>query len=210
MTRAPGPPRRFPGGHLLAMRRDPLAFLTRLSREYGDVVRFRLGPVELHLLNRPDFIRDLLVTDAAAFHKGRGLERAKRLLGEGLLTSEDPVHLRQRRMIQPAFHHERIAGYGAVMVEHAERLAHRWQDGETRDVSLEMSRLTLAIVGRTLFDADVESEADEIGDGPDGGGHALRSDRDAAVLSRSSTASRCPPTGASQRRRRASTRRSPA
>ncbi len=164
MTRAPGPPRRFPGGHLLAMRRDPLAFLTRLSREYGDVARFRLGPVELHLLNRPDFIRDLLVTDAAAFHKGRGLERAKRLLGEGLLTSEDPVHLRQRRMIQPAFHHERIAGYGEVMVEHAERLAHRWQDGETRDVSLEMSRLTLSIVGRTLFDADVESEADEIGE----------------------------------------------
>jgi cytochrome P450 len=146
------------------MRRDPLAYLTKLAREYGDVVRFRLGPVELHLLNRPDWIRDLLVTHAAAFRKGRGLERAKRLLGEGLLTSEDPVHLRQRRMMQPAFHQERIAGYGAVMVEHAERLSSRWQDGETRDVSLEMTRLTLAIVGRTLFDSDVESEADEIGE----------------------------------------------
>ena len=99
------------------MRRDPLAFLTRLSREYGDVVRFRLGPVELHLLNRPDFIRDLLVTDAATFHKGRGLERAKRLLGEGLLTSEDPVHLRQRRMIQPAFHRSRINEYAKAMIE---------------------------------------------------------------------------------------------
>ena len=164
MTRAPGPPRRFPGAHLLAMRRDPLAFLTRIAREYGDVVRFRLGPVELHLLNRPEFIRDLLVTDAASFHKGRGLERAKRLLGEGLLTSEDPVHLQRRRMIQPAFHHDRIASYGAVMVEDAERLANRWRDGETRDVSLEMTRLTMAIVGRTLFDADVESEADEIGE----------------------------------------------
>jgi cytochrome P450 len=163
MTRAPGPPRRFPGSHLLAMRSDPLAFLTRIAREYGDVVRFRLGPVDIYLLNRPEFIRDLLVTDAAAFHKGRGLERAKRLLGEGLLTSEDPVHLRHRRMMQPAFHQERIAGYGAVMVELGERLASRWQDGETRDVSLEMTRLTLAIVGRTLFDADVESESDEIG-----------------------------------------------
>jgi cytochrome P450 len=147
----------------MAMRRDPLAFLTRIAREYGDVVRFRLGPVDIYLLNRPEFIRDLLVTDAAAFHKGRGLERAKRLLGEGLLTSEDPVHLRHRRMMQPAFHQERIAGYGAVMVELGERLASRWQDGETRDVSLEMTRLTLAIVGRTLFDADVESESDEIG-----------------------------------------------
>ena len=163
MTRAPGPPRRFPGSHLLAMRRDPLAFLTRIARKHGDVVRFRLGPVDIHLLNRPEFIRDLLVTDAAAFHKGRGLERAKRLLGEGLLTSEDPTHLRHRRMMQPAFHPERIGGYGAVMVELGERLASRWRDGETRDVALEMTRLTLAIVGRTLFDADVESESDEIG-----------------------------------------------
>jgi cytochrome P450 len=164
MSRAPGPPRRFPGGHLLAMRRDPLAFLTMIAREYGDVVRFRLGPVELHLLNRPDFIRDLLVTHAASFHKGRGLERAKRLLGEGLLTSEDPVHLRRRRMIQPVFHHERIAMYGEAMVENAERHGDRWREGEVRDISLEMSRLTLAIVGRTLFDTDVESEADEIGE----------------------------------------------
>ena len=164
MTRAPGPPRRFPGGHLLAMRRDPLAFLTKLAREYGDIARFRLGPVEIHLLNRPDFIRDLLVTHAASFHKGRGLERAKRLLGEGLLTSEDPVHRRRRRMIQPFFHHDRVASYGDVMVEHAERVAERWTDGQELDMAREMSRLTLAIVGRTLFDTDVESEADEIGE----------------------------------------------
>ena len=78
------------------MRRDPLAFLTRIAREHGDVARFRMGPVELHLVNRPEWIRDVLVTHAASFHKGRGLERAKRLLGEGLLTSEDPVHLRQQ------------------------------------------------------------------------------------------------------------------
>ena len=145
------------------MRRDPLAFLTRTARAYGDVARFRMGPVELFLVNRPDWIRDLFVTNAGAFHKGRGLERAKRLLGHGLLTSEDPVHLRQRRMMQPAFHRERIAGYGAAMVDAAERLTGGWKAGETRDVALEMARLTLAIVGRTLFDADVEEEADAIG-----------------------------------------------
>jgi cytochrome P450 len=145
------------------MRRDPLAFLERAARDYGDVARFRMGPVELHLVNRPEWIRDVLVTHAASFHKGRGLERAKRLLGEGLLTSEDPVHLRQRRMMQPAFHHQRIAGYGAVMVELSERVAGRWSAGQTLDLSREMTRLTLAIVGRTLFDADVEAEADEIG-----------------------------------------------
>ena len=103
------------------MRRDPLAFLTQLAREYGDVARFRMGPVELHLLNRPEWIRDLLVTHAASFHKGRGLQRARRLLGDGLLTSENPKHLRQRRMMQPAFHHQRIKGYGDVMAEHAAR-----------------------------------------------------------------------------------------
>jgi cytochrome P450 len=161
--RAPGPPRRHPLGHALALRRDPLAFLTQLSREHGDVARFRLGPVDVHLVSRPEWIRDVLVTHAHLFHKGRGLERAKRLLGEGLLTSEDPVHLRQRRMMQPAFHRDRIAGYADVMTEHAEKMSGRWRDGETRDVAQEMSRLTLAIVGRTLFDSDVESEAEEIG-----------------------------------------------
>ena len=145
------------------MRRDPLAFLTRVAREHGDVARFRMGPVELHLLNRPEWIRDVLVTRAASFHKGRGLERAKRLLGEGLLTSEDPVHLRQRRMMQPAFHAQRIAGYAGAMAALADRSTERWSAGQVRDVALEMTRLTLAIVGRTLFDADVESEADEIG-----------------------------------------------
>ncbi len=105
----------------------------------------------------------MLVTHADLFHKGRGLERAKRLLGEGLLTSEDPVHLRQRRMMQPAFHRDRIAGYADVMTAHAERTSARWRDGETRDLAREMSRLTLGIVGKTLFDSDVESEADEIG-----------------------------------------------
>jgi cytochrome P450 len=146
------------------MRRDPLAFLTKLAREYGDIARFRMGPVELHLVNRPEWIRDVLVTHAASFHKGRGLERAKRLLGEGLLTSEDPVHLRQRRMMQPAFHHQRIAGYGEAMVEHAQRLTSTWRDRETRDVAREMTHLTLGIVGRTLFDADVDAEAEEIGE----------------------------------------------
>jgi cytochrome P450 len=164
VRRAPSPPRRYPGSHLVALRRDPLAFLTGLARAHGDIARFRLGPIDVHLISRPDWIRDVLVTHADRFHKGRGLERAKRLLGEGLLTSEDPVHLRQRRMMQPAFHRQRIASYAEVMSAYASRHADGWRDGETRDVALEMSRLTLAIVGKTLFDADVASEADEIGE----------------------------------------------
>src|SRR5947208_2182539 len=96
--------------------------------------------------------------------KGRGLQSSKRLLGEGLLTSEGPAHLRQRRLMQPAFHRERIAGYGETMVAHADRMRNAWTDGAALDIAREMSRLTLSIVGKTLFDADVELQAGEVGD----------------------------------------------
>jgi cytochrome P450 len=163
-THAPGPRPDYPGAHLLAMRRDPLGFLTTLARDYGDVVRVRLGTQHVYLLNHPDHIRDVLVTHNRQFMKGAGLQRAKRLLGEGLLTSEGDFHLRQRRLAQPAFHHERIAGYGGVMSAYAARAAGRWRSGEVVDVHGEMLRLTLAIVGKTLFDSDVEAEAKEIGE----------------------------------------------
>ncbi|HEV7892212.1 MAG TPA: cytochrome P450 [Pyrinomonadaceae bacterium] len=162
--RAPGPRTFWPGGAVFQFRRDPLNFLTRLAREYGDVVRFRVGPQTAFLLNHPDHVRDVLVTHHERFHKGRALKRAKRLLGEGLLTSEEEFHRRQRRLAQPAFHRQRINSYGSVMAEYAERAGERWRDGETLDVSAQMMRLTLAVVGKTLFDADVESDADEVGE----------------------------------------------
>jgi cytochrome P450 len=86
------------------------------------------------------------------------------LLGEGLLTSEGATHLRQRRLMQPAFHRDRIAAYADTMVAYADRLRGAWRDGATLDVAQEMNRLTLSIVGKTLFDADVESQAAEVGE----------------------------------------------
>ncbi|HYN85426.1 MAG TPA: cytochrome P450 [Pyrinomonadaceae bacterium] len=160
----PGPRKSFPGAHLYAFRRDPLGFLARLARECGDVSHFKLGPQHVFLLNHPDLVREVLVTHDERFQKGRALQRSKRLLGEGLLTSEGEHHRRQKRLALPAFHKQRVAGYGATMVECAERASARWRDGERRDASDEMMRLTLAIVGRTLFDADVESDADEVGE----------------------------------------------
>ena len=160
----PGPRRRYPGEFTVALARDPIRFLTRLAREHGDVAHFRMGPQEMLFVTAPELIREVLVTKQRSFHKGRGLERAKRLLGEGLLTSEGEFHLRQRRLVQPAFHRERVAGYGRVMTDYAARTRERWRDGETLDVAEEMTRLTLAIVGKTLFDADVEGEAEEIGE----------------------------------------------
>lgn len=150
------------GGHFFKFRRNPTEFLTELAR-LGDVASFRMGGQQAFFLNHPDLVRDLLVTSAYKFIKGRALQRAKKLLGEGLLTSEREVHLRQRRMMQPAFHRQRIAEYARAMVEYAERMSNSWHDGDVRDVDKEMMHLTLQIVGKTLFNANVEDEADEVG-----------------------------------------------
>ncbi len=163
LAEVPGPRALWPVGQVYALRTDPLKLLARLAREYGDVVRFWGGPQPMYLLNHPDYVRDMLVTRNTSFMKGRGLQRAKRLLGEGLLTSEGEFWRRQRRLAQPAFHRQRINAYASTMVEYASKTSARWRDGETFDVASEMMRLTLAVVGKTLFDADVESDADEVG-----------------------------------------------
>src|SRR5687767_6883097 len=150
------------GGHFRKFRKDPTGFVTAQA-ELGDVSFFRMGPQAGYFLNHPDLVRDLFVVNAHKFMKGRALQRAKNLLGEGLLTSEGSAHLRQRRMIQPAFHRARIADYAKSMVEFADRMAESWSDGEVRDIDKEMMHLTLQIVGKTLFSANVEDDADDVG-----------------------------------------------
>jgi cytochrome P450 len=162
-------PRRPPeikGGAILGVWQDylrnPPAFLEKAARDCGDIARFRLVHHNAYLLNHPDWIKDVLVTNQANFTKSRMLERARVLLGDGLLTSEDDFHCRQRRLVQPAFHRERLAGYAASMVDCAARCRDQWQSGTEFDVSQLMMRLSMAIVARALFSADIESEADEI------------------------------------------------
>jgi cytochrome P450 len=162
-ARPPGPSRSFRTLVIYGPGRDPLRFFSDLVRTYGDVAYVQTAGERLFLLNHPRFARDVLVTNQRLFHKGRGLERAKRLLGEGLLTSEEAVHRRQRRLMQPAFHRDRIAVYASVMTAYADRVQSRWADGATIDVAAEMMRLTLGVVGKTLFDADVESQARNVG-----------------------------------------------
>ena len=147
-----------PGG------RNPLDFFTSLAQTYGDVSAYRMAGEQLFLVNEPRLIRDVLVTHNRNFTKSRGLERSKRLLGQGLLTSEGATHLRQRRLMQPAFHRDRIAGYADLMVGYADRMRRAWIDGAALDVSREMNRLTLSIVGKTLFDVDVEQQAAAVGE----------------------------------------------
>jgi cytochrome P450 len=148
---------------VLSLRRDPIAFFENTARRYGDVVHYRLGRVHTYLLRRPEHIQEVLVTRQHDFVKGRGLQWAKHFLGEGLLTSEGELHTRQRRLSQPAFHRARIASYADVMVEHAARRSQGWTPGAELDVAREMSALTLGIAGKTLFDSDVDGEAERIG-----------------------------------------------
>jgi cytochrome P450 len=149
---------------MVEISRNPLAMMMSMKREHGDIARWKIGPQPIYLFSHPDLVRDVLVTNGKNFHKSRGLERAKRLLGNGLLTSEGEFHLRQRRLAQPAFHKHRIESYAATMSDYAARTSNRWKNGETVDMHIEMMRLTLGIVARTLFDADVEAEAAEIGE----------------------------------------------
>ncbi len=149
-------------GQGMTFRRDPLNFLTHLARENGDIAHFQMGAERVFLLSHPDYIRDVLVTHQANFLNARA-PLTRSLLGEGLLTSEGDFHRRQRRLSQPAFHRERIGAYATVMVNYGVRLRERWQDNQTFDVSEEMMQLMLGIVGKTLFDTDVEAETQQIG-----------------------------------------------
>ena len=158
----PGPKLSFLNTITYRPGRNPLEFFSGLARTYGDLAYVRMGGENLFIASDPAVIRDVLVTQNQRFHKSRGLERTKRLLGEGLLTSEDDLHLKQRRLIQPAFHRDRIAAYAATMVAFADRVQSGWRDGDTLDVASEMSRLTLLIVGKTLLDADVDAQTREI------------------------------------------------
>ena len=127
-------------------------------------MRLRIGWSEFWILSHPDFVREILVTQASRFAKGRGIQRAKIFLGDSLLTSEGEHHRRQRRLAQPAFHRARLQGYADAMIACAVETRDRWRDGDEIDIGEEMNRLTLAIVGRTLFSADVEKDAKKIGE----------------------------------------------
>lgn len=162
-TLPPGPPGRPVAERLADLTRDPLAFLTRCARDYGDVVRVRFGPAHLTFINHPEHIEYVLVTNHRNFIKSRALQANRRVLGNGLLTNEGQPWLQQRRLVQPAFHRERIAACAGAVVSLADRLLERWPDGATVDLHQEMLRLTLAIVSRTLFSADVTAAADEVG-----------------------------------------------
>jgi cytochrome P450 len=156
---APGPKGNWLTGNLPAFRRDRLGFLTGCARTYGDVVGLRFGPRRMMVVNHPDLVEEVLVANNRQYIKHFALRMTESTLGNGLLTSEGDFWRRQRRLAQPAFHRERIAGHAAIMVAFAERLLESWADGQARDIQDEMMRVTLEIVAKTLFDADVSGDS---------------------------------------------------
>jgi cytochrome P450 len=150
-----------------AMRRDPLAVLTQVHREHGPFVRIRVPLVPLYLVSDPDAIQEALARTHHEYEKGLprrrdpagpGLQPLSRILGQGLLTSPAALHRPQRRLIQPMFHRARIAEYATTFVDLADAATQRWRDGQVRDVHRDMTELTLAIIARTVFDVDLDTD----------------------------------------------------
>jgi len=156
--------RGFAWGQLLEFRRNIPAWQMKLMNEYGDVCGAKLGVFPCVLVSSPELAQSVLVDNAHHFMKSRGLQSLKPVLGEGLLTSEHEFHRRQRKLISPGFQHRRIGTYAAAMASYTEAAQARWKEGEMIDASTAMMRLTLAIAGKTMFNADLEKDASEVGE----------------------------------------------
>jgi cytochrome P450 len=137
---------------------NPILLFEHLTVTYGKMAHYRVGPSDIVLVSEPEFIREILIVQAASFVKERTQKRMKILLGEGLITSDGEVHRRQRRIAAPAFHRQRIQAYGSIMVERAAAMREAWREGAEIDVSTEMMRLSLEVVARTLFAQEVTED----------------------------------------------------
>ena len=160
----PTPQHRGLFGDLFRFRRAPLPTLSRAWRECGDVVRLRFGAVNPHLVLHPDGVQHVLQTNAKNYDKQtRGFNKLKLALGEGLLTSEGALWRKQRRAIQPAFHKDRVEGFAAIMTEAAASMLDGWDKRseplEAFDVTEEMTALTLDIIARTMFSAELGADS---------------------------------------------------
>ncbi len=150
-------------GNVLDVWRDPLGFFVRGPRDHGDIVRFRFGHHRYILLNEPDAIRHVLIDNAKSYQKSRNYDALRLVLGNGLVTSEGDFWRRQRKLAQPAFHRQRLAGFARTMAECTEDMIASW-DESPFDMHHELMALTLRIVGRTLFSTDLSGEAAAIGE----------------------------------------------
>jgi cytochrome P450 len=137
---------------------EPIPLFEHLHKTFGPIAHYRFMGTTIVFINEPEYIHEILINQGGSFIRERTLQRLKILLGEGLITSDDPIHMRQRRIAAPAFHRGRIAGYADQIVENAIAARDSWTGGAEIDVADEMMRLSLHIVARTLFDSEVTPE----------------------------------------------------
>ena len=152
--RPPGPTLIQLVRELKAVRRDVLATHLRWHRTYGDVIRIPFRPAT-YMIAHPEDVKHVLLTNSGNYRKVGKFIRDNRIVGKGLFSSEEPLHMHQRRIIHPMFHHEQLASYASTIAETTGEYVSSWKDGDIVEMSSEMMRLTLTIVGKTLFSIDL-------------------------------------------------------
>jgi cytochrome P450 len=140
---------------------DAATLLRKNADEFGDLVYFKAFGRPVLQFNHPELVQEMLVRDAGHHHRNLVMQKGKAVLGEGLLTSEEPLHMRQRKLAAPAFHRQRIAAYGEVISSYTVAMTREWKDGSVFDVRGEMLLLALRIVAKTLFDSKFDDEVHE-------------------------------------------------
>lgn len=163
LSTPPTPPGHLLLGNIPEMRKGYIAFLLRCAETYGNVFRLRAGPMFLNIIADPDTIREVMI-DTKRYHRSaRALQVTLKFLGEGLPLSNGTYHDQQRKLMTPAFHKSRVEAYARSMVADSQRLINSWHAGQTIDVLVQMTRLTLTIVVKSLFNSDVWDDAGEMG-----------------------------------------------
>ena len=168
LPQASGPRGAFLLGSITDFRRDQLGFIQRMQHEYGDVARFRLGGITFNLVSHPDGIQHILQENNRNYVKGEFFDPVRQVGGEGLFASEGAHWLRQRRLMQPAFHRQRIAGFIDVMIRQTQRLIERWEDAALTDnpvdISQDFTDLTMRIIVDAMFSTQIEADVHMISD----------------------------------------------
>lgn len=159
----PAPKGQFIWGQATEFNRDQLRYAIMMARDFGDIVPIRLFTTRVVFFNRPELVEQILVTKQRSFIKSIAFRRLSEMTGNGLITSDGDFWRRQHRLVQPGFHRERVEGFAQAMVEQTTHLLGGWHDRETREIQAEMMRVTLEIVCRTMFGADVSGSSAEIG-----------------------------------------------
>ena len=155
-------------GSLRPFANNPAEFLLRAAVEYGDIVTFRVLHLDFYLVVKPEYTQEVLVTQHDKLRKSpRDVAILSKFLGKGILVTDGAYHKRQRKLVQPAMHTNRIQNYAATMVDYTQRVLDTWADGIEQQVDQTMRQLTMEIVAKSLFDADVSDQGRQIGEAID-------------------------------------------